>query len=312
MANYFGRHAGDRDAEGFNRGEDGYPTPGRVAWDAWGGDPGERWAGSIIDAESGSASRSYHPVNNLLRATADPGSASIGSGNTLFGHFAVFDQWTEIDSMHEGRFLERIAPGAFAATLEQRADSVRVLYDHGTDPQIGNKPLGVPKVLTEDERGAYYEVDLFDTSYVDDLRPALQAGQLGASFRFRVTGEDWSQPTRATDANPERLEERTITSLDLFEFGPVTFPAYDAATAGLRSRTDDFYAMLNDPMFLVRLTDRLGPKIVEQMIVTAAGDTPATTNPIRSADGNRRSIPNPDGGLLLAAALTQISQRRNP
>ena len=47
MKNYFSRHAVDKDAEGFKQGEDGFPTPGRVAWDAWGGDPGERWVGTI-------------------------------------------------------------------------------------------------------------------------------------------------------------------------------------------------------------------------------------------------------------------------
>jgi hypothetical protein len=43
---YFARHTVDKDATGFARGEDGYPSPGRVAWDAWGGDAGERWSGS--------------------------------------------------------------------------------------------------------------------------------------------------------------------------------------------------------------------------------------------------------------------------
>lgn len=47
MVNYFGRHEGDRDAEGFNAGEDGFPSPGRVAWDAWGGDAGRTWAQSV-------------------------------------------------------------------------------------------------------------------------------------------------------------------------------------------------------------------------------------------------------------------------
>ena len=44
---YFARHTVDKDATGFNGGEDGYPSPGRVAWDAWGGDAGERWSGTI-------------------------------------------------------------------------------------------------------------------------------------------------------------------------------------------------------------------------------------------------------------------------
>ncbi len=47
MQAYFARHTVDKDAAGFSSGEDGYPSPGRVAWDAWGGDPGERWVGTI-------------------------------------------------------------------------------------------------------------------------------------------------------------------------------------------------------------------------------------------------------------------------
>jgi hypothetical protein len=37
----------DKKAPGFTRGTDGFPSPGRVAWDAWGGDPGERWVRGI-------------------------------------------------------------------------------------------------------------------------------------------------------------------------------------------------------------------------------------------------------------------------
>lgn len=44
MHQYFARHAVDKDAAGFRRSGSGFPSPGRVAWDAWGGDPGERWA----------------------------------------------------------------------------------------------------------------------------------------------------------------------------------------------------------------------------------------------------------------------------
>ena len=45
---YFDRHQSDKDATGFSAGEDGYPSPGRVAWDAWGGDAGYSWAKSIV------------------------------------------------------------------------------------------------------------------------------------------------------------------------------------------------------------------------------------------------------------------------
>jgi HK97 family phage prohead protease len=96
-----------------------------------------------------------HPTDNLLRAAAWDRAASIdedADGRTMFGHFAVFNDWTEIDSTYEGRFLERIMPGAFADTFDAKGDTIRVLYDHGRDPQIGNKPLGQVLALREDER----------------------------------------------------------------------------------------------------------------------------------------------------------------
>ena len=43
MKAYFDRHQVDKNAEGFHQGEKGYPSPGRVAWDAWGGDAGYSW-----------------------------------------------------------------------------------------------------------------------------------------------------------------------------------------------------------------------------------------------------------------------------
>ena len=44
MHSFFSRHEVDKEAEGFRPGEDGYPSPGRVSWAAWGGDPGQSWA----------------------------------------------------------------------------------------------------------------------------------------------------------------------------------------------------------------------------------------------------------------------------
>lgn len=43
MRAYFKRHVVDKDADGFKHGTEGFPSPGRVAWEAWGGDEGERW-----------------------------------------------------------------------------------------------------------------------------------------------------------------------------------------------------------------------------------------------------------------------------
>jgi len=50
MISYFARHAVDKQAEGFSSGEDGYPSAGRVAWDAWGGTPGQEWVNGLSDS----------------------------------------------------------------------------------------------------------------------------------------------------------------------------------------------------------------------------------------------------------------------
>lgn len=45
---YFPRHEVDKEAPGFNRGEPGYPSKGRQAWDGWGGDTARGWARRIL------------------------------------------------------------------------------------------------------------------------------------------------------------------------------------------------------------------------------------------------------------------------
>ena len=212
----------------------------------------------------------------LLR---DDGTAQ--SGSTMFGYFSTFNDWYEIDSYWEGTFLERVAPGAYAKTIAEDRSGMRILYDHGFDPQLGNKPLGPIDVLREDGVGAYYEVPLLDTDYNRNfLMPALRGqlmngqavgSQLGASFRFIVTGEAWDLSGEVTSFNPQGLPLRTITATKVMEFGPVTFPANDLATSGVRSTcrstTDALFSRLrSDPLSLARFTERTSSKVVQDIL----------------------------------------------
>lgn len=164
-----------------------------------------------------------------------------GAPPTLVGHFAVTNRWAEIDSFMEGHFLERLAPGALRATIAEDRDRIRVLFQHGRDPHVGDKPLGPIETLREDSIGGYYEVPLLDTSYVHDLVPGLEAGVYGASFRFSIAIEQWNQTPGSSPHNPTGLPERTIREARVAEFGPVTFPAYADASAGVRSLTDWYH-----------------------------------------------------------------------
>jgi HK97 family phage prohead protease len=174
----------------------------------------------------------------ILRSAELELRAADGDGMpTLVGYMLRFNEWTEIDSLFEGHFLERIVPGAAKKTLAESRDQIRILFNHGMDPTIGKKPLTNPD-LREDAKGVLYEGVMFDTLYNRELVPALESKQLGSSIKFRALAEEWEEEPEPSDENPRGIPERSIKEIQLYEGGPVTFPAYEGATAGVRSLTD--------------------------------------------------------------------------
>ncbi|MEP6667116.1 MAG: phage major capsid protein, partial [Nocardioidaceae bacterium] len=202
------------------------------------------------------SSNSNRPPREVVRAMfPGPELREEGSGATLFGHFATFDDWTEINSKVEGRFMERVAPGAFSKAFQSpQRERVKVLFQHGKDPAVGEQPIASISELRQDRTGAYYEADLLD-GVPPLVVSGLRAGQYGASWRFRVTREDFNAKAERSTHNPEGIPERTIREAELYEFGPVTFPAYPTATAGIRSMTDDY---LRDILIPVAPSDGAG------------------------------------------------------
>ena len=53
MNSFFARHEVDKKAEGFEIGEDGFPSAGRIAWALWGGDAGQSWAKKKVNEIEG-------------------------------------------------------------------------------------------------------------------------------------------------------------------------------------------------------------------------------------------------------------------
>lgn len=169
------------------------------------------------------------PTDDLVRSVpfsldrADDDS----DGRTLTGHGAVFNEWTTINSW-EGRFKERIAPGAFKKTLRENGARVRLQFDHGRHPLIGSLPIGSIRKLKEDARGLFVEARLADNWLIQPLRDAIAEGSVdGMSFRFTVIGERWDESGD--------LPERTITEVKLDELGPVVWPAYAGTDVGVRA-----------------------------------------------------------------------------
>ena len=69
MSAWFARHEVDKQAEGFSPGEEGYPSPGRVAWAAWGGDAGKTWSDRLVEAMDRSIE---------IEQRAEPDALSVG------------------------------------------------------------------------------------------------------------------------------------------------------------------------------------------------------------------------------------------
>ena len=91
MSAWHARHAVDAEAEGYKPGEDGYPSPGRVAAAAWGGPPGEVWSTAKADRIKEIRDRSMDTNR------AEPDELSVGD----------FVQWRSSGGQAKGK-IDRI------------------------------------------------------------------------------------------------------------------------------------------------------------------------------------------------------------
>ena len=178
-------------------------------------------------------------------------------GLTLEGHAAVFNETTLIDSW-EGRFLERVAPGAFKKTLRERTPVLQ--FDHGHHPLVGSIPIGRIQDAHEDDTGVFVQARLHDNWLVQPVRDAIVEGSItGMSFRFSPVREEWrGEDGRLVKDDEEILAllwsgtemlTRTLKELKVPELGPVVFPAYQATDVGVRSgrTTIDLGSLRSDP-----------------------------------------------------------------
>jgi hypothetical protein len=106
MHSFFSRHEVDKRATGFNSGEEGFPSKGRVAWDLWGGDGGQTWAeakrNQIMRDREGKAlklvrvaTKSQMPeplLDMVAQAIEDYANQSISQDLEAYGQFMYHAQ----------------------------------------------------------------------------------------------------------------------------------------------------------------------------------------------------------------------------
>jgi HK97 family phage prohead protease len=143
-------------------------------------------------------------------------------GRRLEGYAATFGAEARI-----GNFTETIAPGAFAASLAERAD-ILALVDHDPGRVLARTKSGTLR-LAEDSRGLAFDLDVPATSVGSDVLALAERGDIGgASFAFTIKSEQWDK------------ERRTLEAVDLHEISIVSaWPAYDGTIVQARARPAD-------------------------------------------------------------------------
>lgn len=126
-------------------------------------------------------------------------------GRTVRGYAATWDA----DSVGD-----IILQGAFKKTLSERADRVKLLWEHSS-------PIGKPTLMREDDVGLYTEALVSKTRLGDE---ALELMRDGVIDQMSI---GYSVPESKSFKDAEGI--RNIQEIKLFEFSPVTFPANEKA-----------------------------------------------------------------------------------
>jgi|HubBroStandDraft_6_1064221.scaffolds.fasta_scaffold00550_5 HK97 family phage prohead protease len=176
----------------------------------------------------------------------------------LEGYAAVFGEDYVLYESKSFRAIERVKPGAFSRAIEEKQD-VRCCFNHNPDNVLArttNKTL----TLEQDKKGLRFEADLDSRTHIaQDVLCFVERGDVtGCSFAFSVRKQNWTE----TEEDGFTTYTREIEDLDLFEQGPVLFPAYIGTSVGARSTPALLSAELRSAAWAEGLPAEIRSKLV--------------------------------------------------
>ena len=167
-------------------------------------------------ADAGKVERRIMAIDDIeMRVTDD-------ENPRITGYAAKFGIFTDL-----GWFREKIRAGAFDEAL--KTSDVRCLKNHDPNLILGRTTSKTLRLETNSV-GLKFDNDMPDTTTGKDTREEIRRGDIsGCSFSFTVNEEDWKY-------YEDKPSERTIIKIgQLFDVGPVTYPAYPDTTVAARS-----------------------------------------------------------------------------
>lgn len=152
---------------------------------------------------------------------------SSEDGNIVEGYPIVYDQETDI-----GWFREKIARGA--ATNALKSSDEFVLFNHDPNFPLARRSNGTLEV-TEDDHGVKIRADLSKSARGREVHEMVKNGLIDKmSFAFSTEKESWEYAQGKSDL---RIVEEFR---ELFDYSPVTYPAYKQTELQARSAKDVF------------------------------------------------------------------------
>lgn len=144
------------------------------------------------------------------------------------GYAAIFsDEYTKLKDRWGDCFYEKISPGAFLKTLNDKTKDKFMLINHDWNKVVGRTNSNLE--LEEDNKGLRFSLEVPSTTDGNDLLENVRLGLVkGCSFGFNIV----NQKTRWDD---DWNFYRDITEVDLFEITATPIPAYSDTEISCRS-----------------------------------------------------------------------------
>jgi uncharacterized protein len=246
IAAWIARHLVDLDSPDADPDSDNYPSAGVVAHLLWGSGPSKRaaqrtkdYADSVVarirqeEANRMETKNKWLEVARAIQTKIDGPQVKEPElrvnhtqlevrqdGMTFTGYASVFNSPSE----DLGGFIEYVAPGAFKRSLQSR-NEIKLLWNHDSGEPLASLRGGTLRLI-EDSVGLKVEATLPNTTRGRDVAELLRTRVIDSmSFGFNVIKDSWSSDGRT----------RTLESVRLSEVSVVSFPAYSATTATVRS-----------------------------------------------------------------------------
>ena len=153
----------------------------------------------------------------------DEGALTISGLGSPYGQIARIEGWFE-------EWDEMVAPGAAHSSISRADVDIVSTFNHDINNLIARTTAGTLSLDDPNEEGLLYNavVNPDDPNAMAIHARVARRDVTGSSIWFRVEKDMWEEPSEDNDLE---VPLRTILRYDLFEVGPVVFPAFPQTTS---------------------------------------------------------------------------------